>query len=49
MERKWACDALISISGEGTHGDKYQRFFDFLDRLENELEKMEKGGDTNGG
>lgn len=45
FERRWACDALMAIMGEGTHGDKYQRFWDFLDRLERELEKRQKRED----
>ena len=40
-ERRWACDAIMAIMGEGTHGDKYQQFYDFLDRLEKELDRME--------
>ena len=48
LERRWAMDALVSISGENRHGDKYKQFFDFLERLEKELEIKEKGGDADG-
>ena len=48
LERRWALDALVSINGESKNGDKYKQFFDFLDRLEKELEIKEKGGDSGG-
>ena len=48
MERRWAMDALVSINGENRNGDKYQQFFNFLERLEKELEIKEKGGDSDG-
>ena len=47
-ERRWALDALVSINGENKNGDKYKQFFDFLDRLEKELEIKEEGGDSGG-
>ena len=49
LERKWACDALMAIQGEGKHGDKYKKFFDFLEKLEMELEKKEREGTQSSG